>query len=80
VNFNHEKEIGNYIDSEDPVNFMLTNGMKLTGVVNWQDDRFINIEGAVEGAERSCTISKHSVLCYFKHFTEDDKYATIEDI
>lgn len=77
---NHEAELDRYKDSGDLLNFMLTNGMTLTGIVNWQDDRFISIEGSVDGVERSCTISKRQVLCYYEHVEEDERYGTIENI
>lgn len=77
---NHETELSEYIDSGDPLNFMLTSGMKLTGVVNWQDEKFINVAGTVEGVERRCTIAKSSLICYFEHSEEDDKYATIKNV
>lgn len=77
---NHKDELDRYIDSGEPLNFMLSNGMMLTGTVNWQDERFINVEGSVEGAERSCTIAKSQLLCYYEHAEGDDRYATINDI
>ncbi len=77
----HEAELDRYIDSGDSLNFILENGMMLTGVVNWQDEGFINVKGSIEGARRNCTISKKSLLCYYKHLEGDDKYkATIENI
>lgn len=77
---NHEAELNRHINSGDPLNFMLSNGMMLTGVVNWQDDQFISVEGSVEGAERICTISKSQLVCYYEYVEGDDRYATIDDI
>ncbi|MBS3791604.1 MAG: hypothetical protein V5A87_01440 [Candidatus Bipolaricaulota bacterium] len=76
----HEGELDRYIDSGDPLNFILENGMTLTGVVNWQDGEFINVEGSIEGNRRNCTISKSSLLCFYEHQEGDDKFATIENI
>lgn len=77
----HEAELDRYIDSGDSLNFILNNGMTLTGVVNWQDEGFINLEGPIDGVRRNCTISKKSLLCYYEHQKGDDKYkATIENI
>lgn len=76
----HEAELDRYIDMGDSLNFILDNGMTLTGVVNWQDEGFINVEGSIEGTRRSCTISKSSLLCYYEHHEGDDNYATIENI
>ncbi|MBS3789267.1 hypothetical protein KGY79_13870 [Candidatus Bipolaricaulota bacterium] len=80
MNKNHESELNEYINSGDPVNFMLTNGMTLAGVVKWQDEKFVNVVGTVNGVKRSCTISKGSLLCYFEHSEEDERYATIENV
>ena len=77
---NHEAELNDLIESGKPVTVLLTNGMKLTGEVEWQDDRFISLNGTVEGAERSCTISKGSLVCYYDHIESDDRYATINRI
>lgn len=76
----HEAELDRYIDSGDPINFILENGMTLTGVVNWQDEVFINVKGTIEGSMRTCSISKSSLLCYYEHQEKDDKFATIENI
>lgn len=76
----HEAELDRYIDSGNPLNFILENGTTLTGIVNWQDEGFVNVEGTIGGTSRSCTISKNSLLCYYEHHEGDDKYATIENI
>ncbi|MCF7890095.1 hypothetical protein K9M78_02640 [Candidatus Bipolaricaulota bacterium] len=77
---NHKAELDRYMDSGEPLHFVLANGIRFTGVINWQDDRFVNIEGSIEGTKRNCTISKNQLLCYYEHFEGDDRYDTIEDI
>ncbi len=77
---NHEAELSQYVDSNKPITLILSNGMKLTGVVEWQDDRFINLVGTVEGTERSCTVSKRALICYYDYRESDEGYATIEEI
>lgn len=77
---NHEEELKQFIEKNKPITVTLSNGMKLTGVVKWQDDRFINLTSTVEGSERNCTISKQSLICYYDHKESDETSATIEDI
>lgn len=77
---NHNEELNDFIDSEKQITVILTNGMKLTGTVKWQDEDFINLLGSIEGSERRCTICKNSLLCYYEHKKEDEKFATIKDI
>lgn len=77
---NHEAELSRIIEASKPITVMLSNGMKLTGVVEWQDDRFINLISTVEGSERNCTISKEALICYYDHKESDEVSATIEDI
>lgn len=77
---NHQEELEEFIDSEKQITVITNNGMKLTGTVKWQDDEFVNLLGTIEGTERRCTIGKESLICYYEHREEDERFATIKDI
>ena len=77
---NHQEELEEFIDSGKQITVMTNNGMKLTGTVKWQDKDFINLMGTIEGTKRRCTIGKSSLICYYEHREEDERFATIKDI
>lgn len=77
---NHQAELKEFMEKEEPVTFILENGTKMIGKLNWIDDDYINLLSEMEKGKRNITISKSYIICYYKHVEEDEMVEALERI
>lgn len=77
---NHKEELKEFMEKEEPVTFVLRDGTRMIGRLNWVDDDYINVTSKIEKRKREITISKSNILCYYKHLEEDEMIESLEQI